>query len=113
LTLFRERLGMYTIQKLYKGVRMALENKFNPLDQDLLKTIIQYIEDSDSPIPEAIAKAPMKDLGRVFELESEYLVIMPPNLAMRMPKKTGSSLDSVRDQIISMVAMHINVVVPE
>ena len=92
---------------------MASENQFNPLDQELLKKIVQHIEDSDSPIPEAIAGAPMKDLGRVIELDSEYLVVMPPNLAMRLPRKPGSSLDSVRDQIISMVAMHVNVVAPD
>ncbi len=89
---------------------MAAEEKFNPLDPELLRTIIQHIEDSDSPIPEAIAGLPMKNLGRVYELTSEFLVVMPPNLAMRMPKHTGSSLESVRDQIISMVALHINVI---
>ncbi len=92
---------------------MAPEKKFNPLDQEQIRKIIQHLEDADSPIPEAIAAVPMKNLGRVIELASEYLVVMPPNLVMRMPKKAGNSLDSVRDQIISMVAMHINVVTPE
>jgi len=48
-------------------------------------------------------------IGRVIELGSELLVVMPPNLALRMPKKDGATLDSVRDQVISMVAMHVKV----
>ena len=45
----------------------------------------------------------------MIELDSEFLVVMPPNLALRMPKKEGATLDSVRDQVISMVAMHVKV----
>ncbi len=104
---------MYTIMESYIGENMAAEEKFHTLEPEQLRRIIQYIEEEDSPIPEVIVGAPMKNLGKVFELESEYLVVMPPNLALRMPKKTGNSLDSVRDQIISMVALHINVVGPE
>jgi hypothetical protein len=89
---------------------MAQEKSVNFLDQDELKAIIQSIESEDAPEPDSIRGAPQKNLGRVIELDAEYLVVMPPNLAMRMPKKEGASLDSVRDQIISMVAMHIKVV---
>lgn len=89
---------------------MAQGKSVNFLDQDELKAIIRYIESEDVPEPESIHGAPHKNLGRVIELDAEYLVVMPPNLAMRMPKKAGAGLDSVRDQIISMVAMHIKVV---
>jgi hypothetical protein len=90
--------------------RMAQDKSLNFLDQEQLKAVIRHIENDDVPAPDGIQGAPMKDLGRVIELDTEYLVVMPPNLAMRMPKKEGASLDSVRDQIISMVAMHIKVV---
>lgn len=77
-----------------------------------IKEIIRYIEEPDVPIPGTIKDAPFKDLGRVIELDSEFLVVMPPNLALRMPKKDGTSLESVRAQVISMVALHIKVVDP-
>ena len=86
---------------------MAQDNSFDFTDQELLKEIILHIEEPDRPEPAAIKDAALKDLGRVFELETEYLIVMPPNLALRMPKKEGVTLDSVRDQVISMVAMHV------
>ncbi len=88
---------------------MAQDDTFDFADQDQLKEIIRYIEEPDHPKPGTIINAPLKDLGRVIELESEFLVVMPPNLALRMPRKDGTTLDSVRDQIISMVAMHVKV----
>ncbi len=88
---------------------MAQDDKFDFMDQEQLKEIIRYIEEPDHPKPGTIKDAPLKDLGRVIELGSEFLVVMPPNLALRMPKKDGATLDSVRDQVISMVAMHVKV----
>jgi len=79
------------------------------LDPELMKRIIRHIEGNDVSEPDSIQGAPYKTLGRVIELEREFLVVMPPNLALRMPKKAGSTLDSVRDQIISMVGMHVKV----
>ncbi|MGB2907282.1 MAG: hypothetical protein WBB73_09270 [Candidatus Aminicenantaceae bacterium] len=88
---------------------MAQNETFDFADQEQLREIIQYIEEPELPKPGTIKDAPLRDLGRVIELESEFLVVMPPNLALRMPKKDGTTLDSVRDQVISMVAMHVNV----
>lgn len=88
---------------------MAHDDTFDFTNQEQLKEIIRYIEEPDVPKPGTIKDAPLRDLGRVIELDSEFLVVMPPNLALRMPKKDGASLDSVRDQIISMVAMHVKV----
>lgn len=88
---------------------MAHNDTFDFTNQEQLKEIIRYIEEPETPKPGTIKDAPLRDLGRVIELESEFLVVMPPNLALRMPKKDGASLDSVRDQIISMVAMHVKV----
>ena len=86
---------------------MSQTDAFDITDQEQLKEIIRYLDEPGSPIPAAIKEVPLKDLGSVFELETEYLIIMPPNLALRMPKKDGATLDSVRDQVISMVAMHV------
>ena len=88
---------------------MAQDDTFDFADQEQLREIIRYIEEPDRPKPGTIKDAPLKDLGRVIELDSEFLVVMPPNLALRMPKKEGATLDSVRDQVISMVAMHVKV----
>ena len=89
---------------------MTQGKSVNFLDQEELKAIIRHLENDEAPEPDSIRGAPTINLGRIIELDREYLVVMPPNLAMRMPKKEGASLDSVRDQIISMVAMHIKVV---
>ena len=86
---------------------MAQTDAFDFTDQEQLKEIIRYLDEPGRPIPESIKDIPLKDLGRVYELETEYLIIMPPNLALRMPKKDGVTLDGVRDQVISMVAMHV------
>jgi hypothetical protein len=86
---------------------------FSAMDPDDIKDIIHFIENPDSPVPAVVRDLPMRDLGRVIELPSEFLVVMPPNLALRMPKKPGASPDTIRDQIISMVAMHVKVVNPE
>ena len=88
---------------------MAQNETFDFADQEQLREIIQYIEEPERPKHGTIKDAPLRDLGRVIELESEFLVVMPPNLALRMPKKDGTTLDSVRDQVISMVAMHVNI----
>jgi len=88
---------------------MAQNETFDFTDQEQLIEIIRYIEEPDRLKPGTIKDAPLRDLGRVIELESEFLVVMPPNLALRMPRKDGATLDSVRDQIISMVAMHVKV----
>ena len=88
---------------------MAHDDTFDFTNQEQLKEIIRYIEEPEVSKPGTIKDASLRDLGRVIELESEFLVVMPPNLALRMPKKDGASLDSVRDQIISMVAMHVKV----
>ena len=88
---------------------MAQDDTFDFTDQEQLKEIIQYIEEPERPKPGTIKNAPLKDLGRVIELDSEFLVVMPPNLALRMPRKDGTTLDSVRDQVISMVALHVKV----
>ena len=91
---------------------MSQNDTLDFTNQGQIKEIIRYIEEPDVPKPGTIKNAPIKDLGRVIELDSEFLVVMPPNLALRMPKKDGTSLESVRDQIISMVAMHVKVVNP-
>ena len=88
---------------------MTQDTSIDFSDQELLKEIIRHLEEPGRPQPAAIRDVPLKDLGRVFELESEFLIIMPPNLALRMPKKEGVTLDGVRDQVISMVAMHVKV----
>jgi len=64
---------------------MAQDDTFDFMDQEQLKEIIRYIEEPDRPKPGTIKDAPLKDLGRVIELGSEFLVVMPPNLALRMP----------------------------
>lgn len=109
--LFRSLRGMYTIPQStwIRSKHMAQNETFDFADQEQLREIIQYIEEPELPKPGTIKDAPLRDLGRVIELESEFLVVMPPNLALRMPKKDGTTLDSVRDQVISMVAMHVNV----
>lgn len=85
------------------------ENKVGTLDEAQIREIMAFIEDPSLEAPDVVKENKALELGRIFELDEEYLVVMPPNLALRMPKSSGAGLEDIRHQVISMVAYHTKV----
>ena len=85
------------------------EKKDGKLDEAQIREIMAFIEDPSLESPDVVKDKNALELGRIYELEEEYLVIMPPNLALRMPKSSGAGLEDIRHQVISMVAYHTKV----
>ena len=85
------------------------EKKFGPLDEAQIREIMASIEDPSMEPPKVVRGSNSLELGRIFELGEEYLVVMPPNLALRMPKCSGAGIEDIRHQVISMVAYHTKV----
>ena len=85
------------------------EKKFGAMDEAQIREIMASIEDPSMEPPQIVRGANSLELGRIFELGEEYLVVMPPNLALRMPKTSGAGLEDIRHQVISMVAYHTKV----
>jgi len=79
------------------------------MDEAQIREIMASIEDPSLEPPKIVRGSNSLELGRIFELGDEYLVIMPPNLALRMPKSSGTGLEDIRHQVISMVAYHTKV----
>ena len=85
------------------------EKKLGALDEAQIREIMASIEDPSMEPPQIVRGSNSLELGRIFELGEEYLVVMPPNLALRMPKSSGAGLEDIRHQVISMVAYHTKV----
>jgi hypothetical protein len=86
------------------------EKKVGTLNEAQVREIMDHIESPGSDAPETVKEAKTIELGRIFELADEYLVVMPPNLALCMPKVEDAGLEEVRHQVISMVAYHTKVI---
>ncbi len=80
------------------------------LTQQDMQAVFDYIADEHGIKPEVLGAAGESDLGRIFELEDEFLVVMPPDLAFGMPKGPGVTVESLREELVRVVAYHLKLI---
>jgi len=75
-----------------------------------VQAVFEYIDSEEGIKPKVLGSAKESDLGRIFELEDEFLIAMPPDLVFGMPKGPGVTVESLREELVRVVAYHLKLI---
>ena len=89
---------------------MKKSRSLTELSSQDMQSVFDYIDSQDCVKPKALGSAKEAVLGKIFELDDEFLVAIPPDLAFGVPKGPGVTVKSLREELIRVVAAHIKLI---